>query len=177
MQVCISLAWDAFANLKSILRSPKPKMNLKTRLFKAACVSTLWYGWEICILTEAFTEKLDIFARKCSRIMQGIKKSRDYFTNERVYQRVNQVLIREMIRKRQLKFTDHCIRMPTHEPINLFVLDESKVRPSFRPVAQTRTYRQQISSQLLPGKKALEATEILNMAVKKSSWNKHFVVS
>ena len=49
-----------------------------------------------------------------------------------------------MIRERQLKFTGHCIPMPTDEPINRFVLYESKVRPSLRPEAQTRTYRQKI---------------------------------
>ena len=82
-----------------------------------------------------------------------------------------------MIRERQLKFAGHCNRMPTDEPINRFVLYESKVRPSLRPGAPTRTYRQQISSHLLPGEKALEATEIWKMAVNKFVWNKHFVVS
>ena len=177
VQVRIGLAWAAFAKLKSILRSPKPTLNLKIRLFKAACVSILLYGCETWILTEALTEKLDIFARTCYRIMLGIKQSRDHVTNERLYQRVNQVPIREMIRERQLKFTGHCIRMPTDEPINRFVLYESKVRPSLRPGAPIRTYRQQISSHLLPGEKALEATEIWKIAVNKSSWNKHFVVS
>ena len=66
VQVRICLAWAAFAKLKSILRSPKPKLNLKIRLFKAACVSILLYGCETWILTEAFTEKLDIFARTCN---------------------------------------------------------------------------------------------------------------
>ena len=108
--------------------------------------------------------------------MLGIKLSRDHVTNERLYQRVNQVPIREMIRDRPLKFTGHCIRMSADEPINRFVLYESKVRPSLRPGAQTRTYRQQISSHLLPGEKALEATEIWKIAVNKSAWNKHFVV-
>ena len=47
--------------------------------------------------------------------------------------------------------------MPTDEPINRFVLYESKVRPSLRPGAPTGTYRQQISSHLLPDEKAIEA--------------------
>ena len=82
-----------------------------------------------------------------------------------------------MIRERQLKFTDHFIRMPTDEPINLFVLYESKIKPSLRPGTPTRTFRQQISSHLLPDEKALEATEIWKIAVNESVWNKHFVVS
>ena len=50
-----------------------------------------------------------------------------HVTNERLYQRVNQVLTLEMIHERQLKFTSHCIRMPTGEPINRFVLYEWKI--------------------------------------------------
>ena len=79
------------------------------------------------------------------------------------------VPIREMMGERQLKFTGHCIRMPTDEPINRFVLNESKVRPSLRPGAQTRTYRQKISSHLLSGEKALEATETCKIAMNKSA--------
>ena len=82
-----------------------------------------------------------------------------------------------MIRKRQLTFTGHCIRMPTDEPINCFVLYESKVRPSIGPGAQTRAYRQRFSSHLLPGEIALEATEIWKIAVNKSAWKKRFVLS
>ena len=56
--------------------------------------------------------------------MVAIKQSQDHVTNERLYQGVNQVPIREMIRERQLKFTGPCIRMPTDEQINRFVLYE-----------------------------------------------------
>ena len=55
--------------------------------------------------------------QQCYQIMLGIQQSRDHVTNERLYQRVNQVPIREMIRERQLKFTDHFIRMHTDEPV------------------------------------------------------------
>ena len=72
--------------------------------------------------------------------------------------RVNQVQIREMIREWKLKFTVHCIRMPTDEPINRLVLYESKERPSLRPGARTKTYKRQISSHLSVDEQALEAT-------------------
>ena len=115
----------AFAKLKSILSSPKTKLNLKISLFKAACVSILFNDCETCILTDAFTEKLDMFARTCYRIMLGINQSRDHVTNERLNQGVNQVPISEMILERQLKFTGHCILMPTDEPVNSFVLSKT----------------------------------------------------
>ena len=46
VQVHIDLAWAAFAKLKSILRSPKLKLNFKIRLLKAVCISILLYGLE-----------------------------------------------------------------------------------------------------------------------------------
>ena len=64
--------------------------------------------------------------------------------------------------------------MPTDEPINRFVLYDYKVRPSLRPGAPSSKYIQQIS---LPGEQAPEPTEIWKIAVKKSAWNKHYVVS
>ena len=53
VKVRIGLAWPAFAKVKSILRSPKVKLNFKIRLFKAACISILLYGCVSWIVTEA----------------------------------------------------------------------------------------------------------------------------
>ena len=65
-KVLNGLAWAGFAKVKSILRSPKVKLNFKIRLFKAACIWILLYGCESWMLTEALIEKLDhatIFAK------------------------------------------------------------------------------------------------------------------
>ena len=81
--------------------------------------------FRIMILTEALAEKLDIFARTCYQIILGIKQSRDQITtNERLYQRVNQEPIQEMIRERQLNFKSHCMCMPTDELVNRFIKHE-----------------------------------------------------
>ena len=117
-----------------------------------------WENWHLC------------------KDMLGIKQLRDHVTNERLYLRVYQVPISQMILEHQFKFKGHCFRMPTHEPINRFVFFESKVRPSLRPGAQTSPYRQHILSYLIPDEKATEA-EKLKIAVNKSGCNKHFVVS
>ena len=63
VKVRIGFAWTAFAKVKSILRSPKVKLNFKISLFKAECISILLYGHESWILTEALINKLDILAR------------------------------------------------------------------------------------------------------------------
>ena len=87
VRVRIGLAWAAFAKLKTILRSPKPTVSFKIRIFQAACISILLYGCESWILTTALAKKLDIFARTCYRIILGVKQSRDHITDEVLYQR------------------------------------------------------------------------------------------
>ena len=52
IKVRIGLAWTAFAKLKSILKTPKLKLNFKNRLLKAACILILLYGCETWILTN-----------------------------------------------------------------------------------------------------------------------------
>jgi len=89
IEVRIGLAWAAFAKLKSIFRSPKLKIEFKIRILKAACFSILLYGCESWILTAATTDKLDIFARACYRIILGICQSTDHVTNKELYERVD----------------------------------------------------------------------------------------
>ena len=157
VKVRIEDVWSAFAKGKSILRSPKSKINFKIRLFKAACKY-----YRTLILTKDLIEKRDIFMRICYRIILGIKHSRDIVTNESLY---------------HLKFTGNCIHMPTDKSAKHFVIYESKIRSYLRHCTRRTTYRNQISSHILPGEKTLEASEIRKMALKKSERNKHFDVS
>ena len=85
VKVRIGLAWVAFAKFKSILRSPKVKLNFQIRLIKVECISILMYGCETWILIEAFIEKLDIYARTWYRIILSIKQSRDHVKNQNMY--------------------------------------------------------------------------------------------
>ena len=144
VKVRIRLAWAAFAKIKSILRSPKAKLNFKICLFKVACISILLYGFESWILTEALIDKLEIFTITCYCIMLDIKQPPDQVTNQSLYHFTGQALLSE----RQLKFTGHCIRMPTDEPTNHFVIYESKNRSSLRQGAPRTAYLHQISSHI-----------------------------
>ena len=109
--------------------------------------------------------------------MLGIKKSRDHVINQSLYQLTCQIPLRETIRERQLKFTVHCIRIPTDETPNRFFIYESRIKSSLRPVAPRTTYLNQTSSQILQsGEKSLEAGEIRKMAAYKSEWSQLFAV-
>src|ERR1700679_2341357 len=55
------------------------------RIFNAACISVLLYGCESWILTAPIAKKLDIYARKCYRLMLGTKQSVARMTNDALY--------------------------------------------------------------------------------------------
>ena len=57
VKVRIGLARAAFAKFKSILRSPKVKLNFKISVLKAACILVFLYGCETWILTETLIQK------------------------------------------------------------------------------------------------------------------------
>ena len=69
--------------------------------------------------------------------MLGIKQSRNHVTN----QIIGQVKIHQTTRVSQLKFTGHCIRMPTDEPANRYVIYES----SIRAISSTRSTKNDLN--------------------------------
>ena len=153
-------------------------VNLKICLFKVACILILLYGCETWMLTETLIEKLDSYARTCYSIILGIKQSRDQVTNQSLYQPTGKIPLSETIRQRKLKFTGHCIRMPTGKPENRFVIYESRIKSSPRTGEPRTTYLNQISLHIIQtGEKSLEAREIRKMAVNKYDWSQLFVVS
>ena len=109
--------------------------------------------------------------------MLGIEQSRDHVKNQSLYHLTDQTPFSVTIREHQRKFKGHCIRMPTDKPVNQFVIYDSKIRSSFRPVAPRTIYLNQILSHILPDEKTLEANEIRKMVVNKSKWSQLFVVS
>ena len=56
--------------------------------------------------------------------------------------------ISEMIRRSQLQFTGHCLRMPNDEPANIYVTSQSKIRRSHHTGNPDVTYLDQISKYL-----------------------------
>ncbi len=108
----IALAWVAFHNLKSILKSKTVSIKFKINFLNAACVAILLYGCETWVLTPALEKDLDVFARTAYRIILGINQAEERLTNIQLYEKANNSRpITEQVRTRQLKFTGHCLRM------------------------------------------------------------------
>ena len=64
--------------------------------------------------------------------MLGVSQSETHMTNKELYKLVNQHPTSLGIRKRQLSFIGHCLRMSEDEPARIYSLYESKVRESNR---------------------------------------------
>jgi hypothetical protein len=122
INIRIGLAWGAFNKLRSLLTSKTLSNQLKLRLFNAACISALLYGCECWLLNASFTNKLDVFARTCYRLILNIDQSEDHTRNDQLYKLVDQPPISDTVRKRQLQFVGHCLRMDPEEPANIYAL-------------------------------------------------------
>jgi len=167
----IALAWAAFNKLKPILtsRSGKPAVKIKIRLFNAACISTLLYACETWVLNAQQTNKLDIFARTCYRIMMGIRQSETHMTNAQLYKMVGARPISIIIRERQLQFIGHCLRMPIDDPTNIYALYTSNIKSNRRGRGR-KTYLDQVSEYLCDVRKGLSLAEIVKYAKDKEEW-------
>ena len=157
----IRLECTSFARFESILRSPKVILNCKIRLFKAACISILMYG------CESLTDKLDIFARLCYRI---VLNSLETTWQTRIYI----ILLAKRLSARSSasaslssKVTVLAYRQ-TSPPTDLPSMNS---RSGPRQGTPRTTYLNQILPHILPGEKALEVNELRKMAMSKSKWS------
>ena len=115
------LAWTAFWKLKQLWRSNYVHTMLKISLFKATCLPVFLYACETWVITEAMSNTINAFATSCYRIMLGIKHL-DRVSNSVVYKEVNQYPLILDVRKRQLKFLGHILRMEDCEPACTYAL-------------------------------------------------------
>ena len=103
--------------------------------------------------------------------MLGVSQSETHMANKELYKAVNQHPISHEIRKRQLSFIGHCLRMPEDEPARIYSLYESKVKESNRQGRRPKSYLDQISKYILQDQKdKLSEAEITNYARDKESW-------
>ena len=175
IQTRTGLAWAAFNKLKPILtsRTGKPTVKIKLRIFNAACVSILLYGCESWTVSSTQLKSLDVFARKCYRMMIGINQSEDHITNEKLYQLASSRPISDTIRERQLQFIGHCLRMDPKEPANIYALYNGIPGASNRRGAPVRSYYDQIATHSCTDKQLkLTNEEIRKLAQDRKAWKK-----
>jgi len=172
----IALTWVAFDKLRPILTSSKLAKKLRLRFLNASCISILLYGCESWTLDEKLKTKVDVFVRKIYRIMFGIRQSEVHMTNKELYAFTEQQETSKEIRRRQLKFIGHILRMPTNEPANTYALYKSEIKTSNRKGRPRYSYLDQISTALTGDQKLkVDAKEITKLAMDKDGWNNRIV--
>ena len=83
-------------------------------------------------------------------------------TNEEPYKNLDQRPVSEEIKRRQLKFIGHCLRVTAEEPANIYALYESRMNKTGRPNAK---YIEQISEGTRDKKIRLTTLEEYNMPI------------
>ncbi len=161
----------AFTKLKKLFTAPPPKptIEFRTRLFNAMCLSVLLYGCETWVLTKALVEELDVFARKCYRTMLGIRQADAHTTNEELYRLTKQHPVSVTIRKRQLEFVGHCLRMEENKLAYIYAIYHSDVSDKNKRGAPRLTFRYKIRSYIDEYNISQKARNQIALPVAKSS--------
>ena len=120
----------------------------KIKLFHTTCVTILLYGCESWVLSQDMECKINAFAISFYRVMLNIKR-RDHVSNTIIYSMTDTQPLVHCVRKRQLSFLGHVLRLPEEEPVRrcvLYIPPHDKRRPG-RPRTCT-SYQSYIKSLL-----------------------------
>ena len=121
----------AFWKLERLWRSPSLPISTKVKLFNTTCVIILLYGCKFWVVSQDMESKINAFATSCYRIMLGISR-RDHVTNYSIFSMTNSEPLVYCVKKRQLRFLGHVLRLPEEEPARsyaLYIPPHGKRRP------------------------------------------------
>lgn len=82
----------------------------KIAIYRAAVLPVLLYGAEVWVLSVKESRRLEVFHRKCLRIILGITK-RDHWTNEKVLEETSMCEVGELVTRSRLRWLGHVVRM------------------------------------------------------------------
>ena len=136
-----ALAWGAFWKLERLWRDTKLDIMTKVKLFNTTCVTILLYGCESWVISQDMELKINAFATSCYGIMLGFKR-RDHISNASLYSMTDTSPLVYSVRKRQLSFLGHILRLPEEEPVRtyaLYIPHHGKRRPG-RPRTSYLSY-------------------------------------
>ena len=111
-----ALAWGAFWKLERLWRSSELPILTKIKLFHTTCVTILLYGCESWVLSQDMECKINAFATSSYRVMLNIKR-RDHVSTSIIYSMTDTQPLVHCVRKRQLSFLGHVLRLPEEEPV------------------------------------------------------------
>ncbi|XP_078663489.1 uncharacterized protein LOC144906780 [Branchiostoma floridae x Branchiostoma belcheri] len=112
--------------------------------------------------------KINSFATSCYRIMLNIKR-RDRVTNDGIYNLTKTSPLIQHVRRRQLNFLGHILRMPEDEPVRLYALyvpSHGRRRRGRHPTS----YFKYVQRLLGDEHNQLTEKQIANLASDKGQW-------
>ncbi|XP_076055170.1 uncharacterized protein LOC143033564 [Oratosquilla oratoria] len=108
----INLASSAFGRLRDrVFSNNNPRIDTKTAVYKAVCISTLLYGSEIWTTYRRHIRTLENFHTRCLQRIPGISW-KDRMTYDELYHRTQKSSIETLLAQRHLHWVGHTIRMP-----------------------------------------------------------------
>ena len=110
----LSKARHAFRTLRNFWRNQNISQHTKLRIYKTNVLSSLLYGAESWKITEAVLKKLEVFQRKCLRIILGIFWP-NIITNADLQERTSITPVTDVICRRRWRWIGHCLRMSNKE--------------------------------------------------------------
>ena len=119
------MAWGAFTCLTKIWEAKHIPIGLKINIYRASVLSVLLYGCESWIVDGKLESDINVFANSCYRTMLGIKLV-DHVSIETILKRVQMPPLINIVRKRQLGWLGHTLRLDNQEPSKIFALYEPK---------------------------------------------------
>ncbi|VDP31282.1 unnamed protein product [Schistosoma margrebowiei] len=105
----IGKARTAFLQLKNIWNSKQLSTNIKVRIFNTNVKAVLLYGAETWRTTTTTIKKIQVFINSCLRKILNIHCP-DTISNSLLWERTDQLLAEEEIRKRRWKWIEHTLR-------------------------------------------------------------------
>ena len=79
----------------------------KVGIYRAAVLPVLLYGAEVWVLSVKESTRLEVFHRKCLRVILGITK-RDHWRNERVLEETGMCDVDELVTRSRLRWLTCC---------------------------------------------------------------------
>ena len=166
-----SLAWIAFWKLIKIWRAPHIPLKLKLDIYQTAVLSILLYGSETWVLTKKLENEINTFGTKCYRQILNISPL-SHTSNKTIYELTNREPLIVTVRKNQLRWVGHAMRLKNDEPAKIFALYEPAHKGKVgRPKL---SYKRQIADLVLSKETptGLITTTIENLAQNRINWKK-----
>jgi Reverse transcriptase (RNA-dependent DNA polymerase) len=142
------LAYGAWTSMAKIWKATHVPLKLKVNIFDASVVSILLYGCESWIVTPKIEQKINVVATNCYRNMLNIKRS-DHVKLADIYERVKRKPLINTVRKRQLGWLGHTMRLQNDEPTKVFAMYEPEIQHGkAKRGAKKLSYKTQITQML-----------------------------